>query len=156
METGLEAAAGMRGGWSWLVAGGDAVAVEEAPTVLAATQEHRLIWTGVPWPAWEAMRSLRGRVNAGVFLGAAAECLLFLGARVEREFGFQSDGALWRVELLFSETTRQQNDGTPATWNRAYRAEAVTGEHWLEVFDEAGAKPYRTGDFAELFQFELS
>jgi hypothetical protein len=38
-------------------------------------------------------------------------------------------------------------------WNRRYRQEAASDEHWLLIEDADGNSPYRTGNLEQLFSF---
>lgn len=113
-----------------------------------------LTWHRVALPPWEAMRALRGKVNGTEFLGAPAGTVLFLGAKVRREFQFLADSGFWRVEYAFQENIKELSDGTKVGWNHFYREAAVDGEHWVAIADEDGNPPFAYGDFNPLFAFE--
>ncbi|MCA9270545.1 MAG: hypothetical protein KDA41_18815, partial [Planctomycetales bacterium] len=91
------------------------------------------------------------------FLGAAAETVLFLGARADREFHFVDEAPLWRVRYTFAESGKRLRDGTtPAGWNHLFRRAAGIGEeNWtlVKAANSSGERPYQTGDFGSLFSF---
>jgi hypothetical protein len=123
------------------------------PGLLLPSGAYRLSWRRVPLPPWDAIRDLRGKVNAASFIGSPAETVLFLGARATREFQFLEEGGFWRLEYSFLENTKELAGGGLAGWNHYYKETAVGGEHWVRVLDAAGNPPYRSGDFTALFQF---
>lgn len=123
------------------------------PGLLLPSGAYRLTWRRVARPPWSAIRSLRGKVNDGTFVSAPAGTVLFLGARVTREFQFLEQGGFWRVEYAFLESTRDLAGGGQAGWNHFYKEQAVAGEHWVQIEDQDGNPPYRSGDLATLFQF---
>ncbi|MGE0609284.1 MAG: hypothetical protein AB7O62_19490 [Pirellulales bacterium] len=124
------------------------------PGLLLPSGAYRLVWRRVAQPPWTAIRSLRGKVNHASFVGAPAGTVLFLGAKVTREFQFLEEGGFWRVEYSFLESTRELSSGGSGGWNHFYKQQAVAGEHWVAIQDEDGNAPYRAGDLTALFQFE--
>lgn len=140
--------------WRWAIDDEPPVADDVNPGLLIPTGNVQLTWLRVPAPPWTAQRQLRGKVNATTFLGAPAGTLLFLGARAVREFQLLDADALWRIDYHFAEQTKPLTAGGYGGWNHFYKEEADDGEHWLEIADADGNKPYAAGDFNALFQFE--
>lgn len=130
------------------------VADDVHPGIVVPTEEMRLSWQRVPSPPWDAIRDLRGKVNDATFLNHAAGTVLFVGARTSREFQILDPG-LFRLDYHFRvrEVQSTASAGTRFGWNHRYRQEAVTGEHWLEIADQDGNRPYAEGDFLDLFAF---
>lgn len=124
------------------------------PGLLLPTDTYRITWHRVAAPNWEAIRSLRGKTNDVTFMGAAAGTVLFLGARVSRQFQFGGDDGFWQVEYSFAEKSIELSGGGKAGWNHFYKEEAVGGENWVEIKDGSGNKPYKSGSLASLFAFE--
>ena len=94
-------------------------------------------------------------MNAAPLLGAAAGDVMFLGARVSRQFQFLDDGGFWRLEYRFAENAKTLSDGaTKVGWNYFFKETALAGEHWVAIEDRDGNPPYASADFLELFQFE--
>ncbi|MCE9545553.1 MAG: hypothetical protein K8T25_08555 [Planctomycetia bacterium] len=140
-------------GWHWDTAGSPPLAPDVNPGIVIPTGVFRLIWQRVVAPNWTAIRQLRGKVNDAPFVGAAAGTVLFLGARVVRQFEFGEGMGFWRVEYLFSERAIELAGGGLAGWNHAYKEQAVNGEHWLPLVDEDGNGPYAAADLTPLFEF---
>lgn len=140
-------------GWHWDAAGDPPLPPDVHPGVVIPTGLFRLIWHRVAQPNWTAMRQLRGKVNGGFFVGAAAGTVVFLGARVVREFAFGRGFGFWRVEYLFAERAIELAGGGLAGWNHMYKEQAAGGEHWVRVLNTDGAALYAAGDLAALFTF---
>ena len=140
--------------WRWPTSGSPPLADDVNPLLTIPSGHLQLTWLRVHAPPWSAQRALRGKVNAGEFLGAPAGTVLFTGARVAREFQILDDAALWRIDYFFAEQTEPLAGGGHGGWNHYYREEAEGDEHWLAVADEDGNPPYAAGDFDALFQFE--
>ena len=129
------------------------LAPDEVPAVFIPHTVVKLRWHRVASPPWEAIRALRGCVNAAEFLGSPPESLMFLGAKVKRQFHFFQTGGFWNVEYRFRETARSLSDGTPVGWNHLFKEEPVGGEHWVRVLDSQSRPPYKPADFSALFHF---
>ncbi len=114
----------------------------------------KLRWYRVAMPPWNAIRDLRGCVNATEFLDSPPETLLFLGAEVKRQFHFFQEGGFWCVEYRFQETSRFLSDGTLVGWNHLFKEQPVGGEHWVRVLDSQSRPMHRPVDFSPLFQFQ--
>ncbi|MBX7164807.1 MAG: hypothetical protein K1X74_00540 [Pirellulales bacterium] len=138
----------------WDVAGSPMVDDDTALPILVPTDELRLSWQRVPSPPWSAIVDLRGKLNASTFVGYPAETLIFLGARVRRDFQFIDTG-LWRLDYFFKArtVTSTANGTTKLGWNHRWRGAAFGGEHWLRVVDDGNRRLYATGDFDGLFAF---
>lgn len=139
--------------WSWDIAGAPKVPDDVLPGILLPSGGYELVWQRVPYPPWDAMRALRGKVNQSTFLGSPTGTVLFTGARATREFQFLEEGGLWRIEYQFLEQTKELNSGAKVGWNYFYREQASGGEHWLRIKDASGDAPYLAGDFSTLFAF---
>ncbi len=101
-----------------------------------------LTWHMVARPPWQAIRQLRGQINNTPFLDVAAERVLFLGARVRREFEFLDQLSRWVVTYEFAEHV--------SSWNQLRRP----GVGFARIEDAvSGATPYESGNFEALFQF---
>jgi hypothetical protein len=142
--------------WKW-EGTAEAAPVDMGVRVLLPTTEHRLVWSKVPKPPWTAIRELRGKVNSGLFLGAAAETVLFAG--YESRVVYQIDGnRIYTLTYTFVERTVQStaSPGTIFGWNHFYRKAAVANEHWqrLVANDGTATPPFLSADFSPLFAFE--
>ena len=77
------------------------------PTLRIPVIEHQVTWRRVPAPPWDAIRNCTGAVNNDSFLGAAAETVLFDGAKADREFtglgDFLEPQFGWRLTYVFRE-----------------------------------------------------
>ncbi len=140
--------------WRWNMTGNPQVSDDLSPGVLIPCEDIHFAWRRVPLPPWDAIRDLRGQVNADTFLGHAAGTMLFLGARVQHDFQV-TDTGLWRIDYHFKvKELRSTADSTLRLgWNHYYRPQADAGEHWLSIQDAEGNFPYPAGDFASLFVF---
>lgn len=136
--------------WRWNDGSDETLPPDRRPKVLVPTSSFRLVWHRVALPPWEAIRALRGYVNAGAFVGAPAETVLFAGARVSREFQFLESGGFWRVELFFNERTVPLSGGAVGGWNHQHDARSAT---WTRIIDAVGNPPYPAASFAPLFAF---
>jgi len=130
-----------------------AVAPDVQPGLLLPQSLFYLTWHRVPMPPWDTIRALRGKVNASEFVGSPPGTVLFLGAKVRREFQFLADDTFWRVEYAFQENVKELETGGKVGWNHWYRETAVSGEHWVAIADEDGNPPYASADFSALFSF---
>ena len=139
--------------WRWDMPDPQPLTSDNAPGVLTPHTLIKLTWHRVPYPPWNAIRALRGHVNATPFLGAPAETVLFTGARIKRQFHFYQRGGFWKVEYYFQETARFLSDGTPVGWNHYFKDTPALGEHWIRIVDDLGRPPYPVADFSNLFVF---
>ena len=142
--------------WRWSGSlSADRVPDDVNPGILVPSESFTLDWRRVPRPPWSKIRALRGKVNSAPLLGAAAGTVMFLGARVSRQFQFLDDGGFWRLEYRFAENAKTLSDGTTKVgWNYFFKETALAGEHWVAIEDRDGNPPYVSGDLLELFQFE--
>jgi hypothetical protein len=124
-----------------------------SPGIFVPHGRFELIWHRVASPPWSKIRDLRGKVNDAAFVGAPAGTVLFAGARALRQFHFSPEGGFWRLHYVFEECTKELASGGKAGWNFFYKETAVGGEHWVEIRDEDGNRPYKSGNLAALFQF---
>ena len=120
--------------------------------------EHRLSWTRVISPPWDAIRSLVGKVNFLPFIGLGAEQLLFDGCRSTRDFiTFDELNAPqygWKLDYIFRQRTihgggadvfgRNGLGGGVGGWNHFFNG---IGGNWQRLIPAL----YSTGDLATLF-----
>ena len=123
--------------WRWRDAPAERLPDDVAPGLLIPCEDLHLRWTRVPLPPWDAIRSLRGKINDDVFLGNPAGTVLFLGAKSRHDFQLIDTG-LWRVDLHF----KVKEPG----WNFAFKQDAG----WQVVEDSGGQTPYQEADLTEL------
>jgi hypothetical protein len=135
--------------WQWDDGSGDPLPPDVRPKLIVPVGAFRLTWHRVMLPPWDAIRDLRGHVNATSFVGASAETVMFCGARIRREFQFLESGGYWSVEYHFSERTVPLASGVGG-WNHVYKDD---DGGWERVKDAAGDLPHPTGNLALLFQF---
>jgi len=128
---------------------------DDAPFgIRVPTEDMNLSFMHVPIIP-SASRWLRGKTNDAEFMGYPAECVLFMGASISREFQIvipPATPALYRLDYHFA--VRQILDGgTYKGWNTFYRSEGDgAGHYWIAV-ETVGTnqKPFPTADFTELF-----
>lgn len=138
--------------WRWAV---DSAAVGDdvRPAIVTPAEEFTLTWYRVPRPPWNAIRDLRGRVNDALFLNFPPGTVLFLGCTTRRDFQVLDSG-MWRLAYHFKvRSVPSTAGGGQVGWNYHYRRQAASGEHWLEIADQDGNRPYAEGPFVNLFQF---
>jgi hypothetical protein len=134
---------------------------EAVPTLRVPIIEHHVTWQRVINPPWDAIRACVGSVNAASFLGAAAETLLFDGAKADRQFtgldDLQEPQFGWRITYVFREKTIRvldaANDQATYGWNHCYCSVPLPSAGWDRLVDSQGNAFYRTADFSPLFQF---
>lgn len=136
------------------------VPAEAVPTIRVPIIEHHVTWHRVLSPPWAAIRACAGAVNGQDFLGAAAETLLFDGAKVDQQFAGLDDSQQpqfgWRLTYVFREKTVKVLDDAMATsygWNHSYRSLPPPASAWDKLLDAGGNTLYGTADFNTLFQF---
>ncbi len=129
---------------------------EAVATVRVPIVEHHVTWHHVVNPPWGAIRQSVGTVNEGQFLGAAAETVLFDGARADKQFirvdELQQPEFGWQIAYVFREKAIKHN-GQTYGWNHAYRSLPADDPGWDKLADAAGQTPYQTSDLSTLFQF---
>lgn len=123
------------------------------PNVHVAEGSFELTWHRVALPPWNVIRASRGKVNAAPFVGSPAGTVLFVGAKITREFHIFQLGGFWKVRYSFLESTRALSTGNLVGWNYFYKETPVGGEHWVAIADEDGNPPYAAADFSTLFTF---
>jgi hypothetical protein len=132
---------------------------------LVPLEELNMTWHYVRRPPWNAMRSLRGKVNGamtpsswapgGKFLGFEHEQVLYLGSTYNREFQFGERTGFWKIKHRFAIKQTFRNDGSPCGWNHVPRRDGTTTDfHRVTLADGVDKPPYRTGDFEPLFGYE--
>jgi hypothetical protein len=129
------------------------VADDVQPGLLIPQGVFQLTWHRVALPPWSSIRQLRGKVNSNTFVGAPPGTVLFMGARVRRQFQFVPDGGFWTIEYTFHECTKELSTGVKVGWNYFYKETKVGTEHWVQIKDADGNLPYAAADFGPLFQF---
>lgn len=134
--------------WQWDDGSGDLLPPDVRPRLVVPTGAFRLTWHRVMLPPWNAIRTLRGHVNATQFVGSPAETVMFCGARIRREFQFLETGGYWRVEYQFNERTVPLASGVGG-WNHVHKDD---DGGWVRVKDAAGDLPHPTSDLSSLFQ----
>jgi hypothetical protein len=139
--------------WRWQAAGDPVVPDDVNPGLLIPQGTFHLTWHRVALPPWGTIRALRGKVNGGTFVGAPAGTVLFLGARVRRQFHFFQLGGFWEVQYTFQENTKELTTAAKVGWNYFYKEAKVGSEHWVPIADEDGNAPYGAGDLTQLFVF---
>ncbi len=139
-------------GWRW----GDTVTA--LPDDIALLKQipqttHFVTWSNVSNPPWELITARQGTVNNAVFLGCAAETLLFRGAEANKLYRPGSglhegpSAFVWAIKYAFSEKTIKMN-GRTYGWNHVYHPE--TGI-WT-VVNNGMSRVYDAGDFNSLFR----
>lgn len=114
------------------------IRIETGVTVMQLTF-HR-----VPYMPTSLIRSLRGKVNNGTFLGAPTGCVLFKGARTHKEIN--ADGSFVRsVQTIFHERTQP--------WNQVFRPDTMA---WDTLQDGSGNGPYTAADLSGLMALGTS
>ncbi len=121
------------------------------PDVQIAEGSFELTWHRVPLPPWDVIRALRGKVNSSTFVGSPPGTVLFVGAKITREFHIFQTGGFWRVRYSFLESTRELSTGSLVGWNHFYKETPVSGEHWVAIADEDDNPPYASADLTQLF-----
>ncbi len=124
--------------------------------------EHRLSWSRVSSPPWEAIRKTIGLVNNGVFIGLGEEELLFEGCRAMKEFitldELQAPEYGWKLDYLFRQRTIQAwevpEEGGPERrithgWNHFWKP--IGGQGWDRIINAFSQGMYGTADFNLLF-----
>ncbi len=131
------------------------------PTLRVPIVEHHVTWHRVVDPPWDAIRACSGAVNNADFMGAAAETVLFDGAKASRQFtglgDFLEPQFGWRITYVFREKAIKILDAGGDTavygWNHCYRDLPAPASCWDKLVDANGNTLYKTVDFTTLFQF---
>lgn len=146
-------------------------------TIMVGMTDHTMSWHRVPYPPWAAVSGLKGRVNSVPFRipatgqWVAPETLLFMGSKCKKTFNTKTASPTWsmtyrfreRVIKTFTSSVTISGGGVFITsaaaaaavvygWNHAYRQQ--TGA-WERRFSPSGEPEYASGDFANLFAFEV-
>lgn len=137
--------------WKW--PDGSSLPDDATAGVLIPKGNFTLAWHRVVRPPWLAIDLLRGCTNNAPFLGRAAGTVLFLGARIKRQFQFIEDDGYWLVEYQFATDAKRLSNGSLAGWNAFYNRKPIAGEHWQTITDQSGNTPYHSAGFATLFQY---
>lgn len=99
-----------------------------------------------PYMPMIAVRNLRGRVNTATFLGAAAGCVLFRGAKTSRDFN--TDGSVTqKVQMMFAERDALHK------WNWLPSPYSLTWYPVTEDGTSGGVTMFPTGDLSPLLNF---
>jgi hypothetical protein len=89
------------------------------------------------------VRNLRGKINSGTFLGAAAECVWFVGGKTSREAS--TDGTVTqKVTLIFKERN--------ISWNKFLRPGKMPSDaaNWDYLKDTGNKRRFVTADLTPL------
>jgi len=119
--------------------------------IFVGTINHEVTVKGLATIPVTAIRSLIGKVNDATFEGAAAECLLFMGADIAERYA--SDGSLV-YDAVFRFQERNVDGDTTVTWNHMYDPEVNAGaakKKWRRVQRDSGHDMYIKGTFTDLF-----
>jgi len=119
---------------------------EDMPiTLLMPQAEHQFTFKSMINPPWGAIYNAIGKVNETSFLGAAKECLLFLGVDAQREFTTNGQKP-WTVDYRFSHRLAEPA-GNQITWNHFYDPAAG---RW-RIVQMNGSKIYTPTSFSGIF-----
>lgn len=134
-------------GRSWVWDGGDddgkKVADDANVGVIMPTGQTIMTWSRVSSPPRAAIRDKRGRVNNATWCGYAAGTLLFLGAKINRQFQILEDSGLYQIEYTFAESVNG--------WNKQWNPKRGV---WTAIkANDSSDPPYLSTTFDELFQF---
>lgn len=145
--------------WVYDIGGAPPLPDDIQPKLIRPSGGYTLTWHRVIRPPWSAIRLLRGKLNSASFLGAAPGTVLFLGARMTRQFQFLETGGFWEIRYSFAEDTKKLKDQqTSVGWNYfPRRSENPGDENWAPIRhanSSPAEPPYQSGDFNLLFQFE--
>jgi hypothetical protein len=154
MNIGAELVVSPAIGWQW--PNSKVFSDNIAPNILRPTAEHLITWHRVPSVPYSAIRNCRGKINSADVFSVPAGCLLFLGAKLQRDTSRGGNTPVSQVQYTFIERTNWLSGNTPAGWNYMYNHEPVSGQHWqepVEVFSP-NRKLYQTVDFTTLFNYE--
>lgn len=117
---------------------------------------HYITWSNVVDPPWEKITARQGTVNNALFLGCAAETLLFKGAEANKLYRPGSgldegpSSFVWAIKYVFLEKAVKMN-GYVYGWNHVYHPD--TGR-WTAI-TSGSSKLYDSSDFNELFRTVL-
>lgn len=141
-------------GWSW---SSSSSVPSERPYYerVIPIMEHRVTWSNVVNPPWDAIQRLQGTVNVTSFLGAAAETLLFVGIQSNKlyraDLATGPSAFTWKIRYIFRQRgLRHQN--TSYGWNHFWSPSIGS---WERATCE-GHGLYDTSDFSVLFQSTAS
>jgi len=141
---------------AWDCDGSIPVPPEAVSTVRVPITEHHVTWHRVVNPPWQAIRNCIGTVNDALFMGAAAETVLFDGATAEKQFigidELEKPEFGWRIAYVFREKAIKYGGGTLG-WNHAYRSLPHDDPGWDKLKDANNQHRYQTSNFNTLFQF---
>lgn len=165
----------MQTGWGWFHWYNETVGTNDYkvgdnvhPGIVVPSIVHSLTWHNCIAPPWKTIRTTVGKVNSNTnMMGAAAGCLLFLGAQPRQRFRFQggtkrsttagteSERPYYDVTYRFAEQVKYNNSSsTPVGWNHLYKRTALSGsDHWVEIRDESNNPLHLSADFTELFKY---
>ena len=121
---------------------------EVVPTLRIPIVEHHVTWRRVLDPPWDAIRTCAGAVNSAAFLGAAAETVLFDGAKAEPRIHRPGQFPRTPVRLAdrptsFGKRLIKVVEGAvgPQTygWNHTYRDVPFPFGCWDRLVDQYGS-----------------
>jgi len=125
--------------------------------------QHSFSWRFVIQPNWQSIMDNLGKVNAeaddtgtisakdGMFFGAEAETVMFMGVTGSQKNVFEATGRVlkpWELAYLFL-MKRVVEDGNVYGWNHVWDPEAAA---WVTLVRAGGQMMHETTDFADLWQ----
>ena len=120
--------------------------------------EHRLSWSRVSKPPWDAIEALTGKVNDADFIDIPGEQLLFDGARATKEFitldELETPEFDWKLDYIFRQKTIHGlgSPGAGVGWNHSFRSlGAQPGWDRLSLEGNPDELLHETGNFRLLF-----
>jgi len=132
------------------------------PTILVPSSVHVLSWSLVKSPPWSAISFLRGKVNATVFCGYAAQTVLFEGCQASKEFVYWDEldepQFSWKLTYTFREKTISSTAGPPIAyygWCHTFRTQGAA-PGWDRLLDIGNNYIYEEGtaaNFNALFKY---
>lgn len=139
-------------GWKWQDSS-TSLATEIVLAKQVPTTTHFVTWGNVVDPPWDKITARQGTVNNAVFLGCAAETLLFKGAEANKLYRPGSgldegpSSFVWAIKYAFQEKSVKMN-GYTYGWNHVYHPE--TGR-WT-IVTHGYSRVYDSSDFNVLFR----
>lgn len=137
-------------GLEW-VDGGVSLGDDVQAGVRSVNKEHTLSWKRVSRPPWNDIIFSLGKVNAGLFLGASPECLLFNGVDATRTVTVMGT-SIWDLEYKFSEKNNGDADD-PKGWNHFLRPSVTPVEFQRVQLRGGGGNIYRLVNFNDLKEY---
>lgn len=126
---------------------GQVVICDAIVSKFIGTIDHEITVHRTPTIPWPYIRALAGRVNSSLWIGAAAETVLFMGVDIQQVI--YSDGSRpYQITYKFQE---RNIDGDPTIgWNHVFDPTHTKKDpqgKWRPILQANGEKPYKTGNF---------